>query len=393
MTLDDFRSQFPALKELTWLNAAASSPLATPVAEAIRQHVNVCERQGDLAYPRWIAQKEAVRTRLARFINAEPGEVAFTPSTSFGFHLVAAALQSRGIQEVLVLDHEFPSTTVPFLKAGLIVRGVRRRPDGTFPVDDIEGALRPTTGAIAVSMVQYNSGFRVDLPQVAALARSRNIPLCINAAQALGHLPLDFKHLGAAFLASTSHKWLGAGYGLGMLVVEPSWWEALSVAGWLSVPPELLWQPFPGSEREDDAQGFLARTARVRHDASVVEGGGGVWLNFLALDAALNLHEQVGPSAIFEQIQRLAASLRHGLEARGFTPNAPSAPRVASGICVVPVEGAPEDAVKALAHQAKVVTTARGGGIRVSTHAYNTERDVTQLFQALEQLKIRPKAT
>lgn len=389
MTPLDIRAALPALKDVVWLNSAASSPLPKTVAEAQRRIVDEAERQGDVGFQKWLAQREAVRARLARFIGANSTEVAFTPSTSFGFHVAAQCLKARGITEVLTLEHEFPSTTVPMLHDGLTLRGVRRAADGTYSLEAIERALRPTTGAVAVSMVQFNSGFRVDLEGVAALCRAKKLPLIVNAAQALGHVPIDFHALGAAFLSTTSHKWLGAGYGLGMLAVANDWLDALPMATWLSVKAESLWQAFPETSRVDDEAGFVAKGTVVRREASSIESGG-QWVLCHALEAALELHEAVTPAVTFAHVQRLQAHLRAGLRRRGFAPNCPDDPSSSSGICVIPVTGAPEDVVRALLRDARIVTTPRGGGVRISTHVFNTEDDVEQLLAAVDRLGIKP---
>lgn len=390
MTPADVRALFPSLSELVWLNAAASSPLCTPVAQAMRANIDECEHKGDLGFPKWLLQKEAVRARLATFVGAKPHEVAFTPSTSFGFHVIAQCLKARGITEVLTLEHEFPSTTVPLLFDGLTVRGVRRRPDGSYPLADIEAALRPSTGAVAMSLVQFNSGFRVDIEGVAKLCRQKGLPLALNGAQALGHVPIDVHALGASFLSMTSHKWLGAGYGTGMLVVTDPWLDVLPIAGWLSVKPESLWQAFPETTRVDDAAGFIANGTKLRREASAIEGGGGMWLNCHALDAALDVHERVGVKTTLAHVHRLQATLREGLRKRGFAPNAPDAPEQSSGICVVPVQGPAEDVVRALIKARHIVTTPRGGGLRISTHVFNTEEDVDALLSGFDAVGVKP---
>ncbi|MDX2012104.1 MAG: aminotransferase class V-fold PLP-dependent enzyme [Myxococcaceae bacterium] len=384
------RALFPALPDLTWLNAAASSPLCTPVAEAMERVITASRERGDLDFPRWLAQRDAVRERLARFVGTTADTVAFTPSTSFGFHVVAQCLKARGHTEVLTLEHEFPSTTVPLLHAGLTVRGVRRRPDGSYPLADLEAALRPSTKAIAVSVVQFNSGYRVDLAGLSRLCRDRGLVLCLNGAQAIGHVPLDVTAAGASFLAMPSHKWLGAGYGTGMLVVAREFHDVLPMAGWLSVPSELLWQAFPGVTRVDDAAGFVASAPTTRRDASALEGGGASWVGWHGLEAALEVHERVGGETTLAHVQALQVQLRAGLRARGFVPNAPDDASMSSGICVVPVSGAAEDVVRALLREAKVVTTPRGGGVRLSTHVFNTAEDVDRALWAFDRLGVRP---
>ena len=147
MTPAQLRSQFPILQNLTWLNAAASSPAPLEVYEAMNGYLKETVEQGDSRYPAWARLKDEVRARLARFIGASPAEVGFTPSTSFGFHVIAQMLKARGITEVLTLETEFPSTTLPMLYDGLTLRAVRMRSDGTYALNDLEAALTSKTGA------------------------------------------------------------------------------------------------------------------------------------------------------------------------------------------------------------------------------------------------------
>lgn len=392
MTPAELRALFPTLEKYTWLNAAASSPTPRPVYEAMERHLAETMASGDLGYHRWARFKEDLRTRLATFLNASPHELAFTPSTSFGFHVIAQMLKAKGITEVLSLETEFPSTTLPMLYDGLTMRGVRRRPDGSYPLADIAGALTPRTGAVAVSVVQYASGYRVDLEGLAALCRERNLALCLNAAQALGQVPLDVKRLGAAFLAATSHKWFMGGYGIGLLYIDDAWLREvqLPMGGWLSVAPHEQFQAWMHATREDDAAGFIARGTRIRQEAGALEVGGGAWVGLYGVDAALTLHEQVGVENTLAHNVALQRQLRAGLRARGFTPNSPDAPETLSGICVVPVKGDPAETVRTLVREAQIVTTARGGGVRISTHAYNSPTDVEALLAAFDRLAIEP---
>jgi selenocysteine lyase/cysteine desulfurase len=301
-------------------------------------------------------------------------------------------LQRRGVTEVLTLDGEFPSTTVPLLALGLTLRGVRQRPDGGFSIEDLEAALRPATGAVFLSAVQFASGFRIDLEALSALCADRRLPLFVNAAQAIGQVPLDVHRLGLAGLAATSHKWFMGGYGVGLLFLSDDFVASagLPLAGWLSVPPELLFQTWPGAKRSDDAHGFLIEGATCRREASALDAGGGSWALLHGLDAALRLHEALGVEQTLRHNLDLQLRLRSGLRRRGFVPNAPDDPATMSGICVVPVSGAPGDVVRALLREANIVTTARGSGVRLSTHVFNDEDDVEQLLAAFDRLKIAP---
>jgi cysteine desulfurase/selenocysteine lyase len=390
MTPGELRALLPALQGVTWMNAAASSPLPRPVADALRAHVDECELRGDAGLARWLALKEQVRAGLARLLGAAtPGEVGFVPSTSYGFMAAARLLQARGVREVVTLGAEFPSTTLPLLHAGLRLRAVRPRPDGSFPVEDVAAALTPQTGAVALSQVQYASGFHADVAAVGRLCRDRGLLFALNACQAVGQVPVDVQASGAHLCAGTSHKWMMAGFGGGFLYVRQGLMDGLPPpwAGWLS--PERAWEmdPFAGAQAHDEGNVRVVEGARFREGPSVLEAGSHAWTPYVGLAAALGLLESLGMEAVAAHNRALQGQLRAGLRRRGFVPNAPDAQ--AAGICVVRVEGAAEEAVRALLKEG-VSTTPRGGGIRISTHAYNTPDDVDRCLHAMVRVGLRP---
>jgi len=71
---------------------------------------------------RWIERRESARRRVARFIGAEPSEIAFVPNTSTGMNLIADLLEADG--PVLSDELEFPAVTLPWIHRGVLVRFV-----------------------------------------------------------------------------------------------------------------------------------------------------------------------------------------------------------------------------------------------------------------------------
>jgi cysteine desulfurase / selenocysteine lyase len=390
MTLAELRALIPGARELTWLNAAASSPLPTPVAAAMRSVIDDAEHHGDLSFNRWLALRERLRAQAASLVGTEAANVALLPSTSAGMGVVAHLLRARGISEVLTLEGEFPSTTVPLLHAGLTLRVVRKGLDGTFSLDSIRSALTSQTGAMAVSVVQYASGYRVDLAGVSQLAKDTSLPLILNAAQALGQVPMHMRELGASFVLAPSHKWLMGSWGLAIVAIADEWLDLPKPnAGWLSVPDALMWHALPGAQVTADPRGLTARGAIVRREASALEVGGFPVVAYAALSAALELHAALDAKTVLKHNQTLQLQLREGLRRRGFRPNTPDELATLSGICVIPVEGPAIDAVKVLLAQ-KVVTTPRGDGLRLSTHLFNVPNDVAAALDAIDTTGIRP---
>jgi selenocysteine lyase/cysteine desulfurase len=351
--------------------------LPTPVADAAVAFLREAEERGDVGFPAWLTFKESLRGRLGRFLNVPAAQVAFSPSTSMGFHLVAELFRRRGIREVLTLEGEFPSTTIPFLNLGLKLRVVKPRPDGTYPMEDLAAALTPSTGAVAVSAVQYASGFMIDLDGLSTL----KVPVALNVAQALGQVRIDASRFD--FVCGTSLKWMMGGYGTGLFAARAGWLEELGLpwAGWFSPPDSVRWQNFPGTQWSGD----VGEGVTTRHEAMALEAGGPAWPSLYAFGAGLELIERAGIDAIHAHNLSLQRLLRAGLEQRGFLANAP----LCSGICVVPVQGDPLEAVRALLKH-DVVTTPRGGGVRFSTHIFNDESDVERALAAADRAGLRP---
>jgi cysteine desulfurase / selenocysteine lyase len=389
----DVRAWFPATQRASYLSTAASSPIALPVEKAIVDHYREAVESGDLHFDAWLRRREEVRARFARFIGAAPRDVAFVGSTSWGFHFAARLLQQRGVTEVVTLEGEFPSTTVPFLHLGFHLRVVRRRPDGSFALEDIAAAVGPHTGAIAASAVQFASGFRLDLSGVSRLCRDRGLAFAVNAAQALGQVPLDVNAIGADFLCAPSHKWLLGGYGVGLFYARAEMLDGvdLPVAGWQSVHKPWAMDALPGTRITRAAHGepwFEAQGVGVRREVPALEIGSHPFGTIFGVGAALEIQEGVGMATIEQHNAALQQLLRAGLRERGFRPNSPDEPSRSAGICVFAIAGNPSIIARELASKG-VVVNARGGGLRVATHVFNTEEDIGRLFRALDAEGIR----
>src|SRR4029453_10546929 len=117
----------------------------------------------DVHWNRWLADREAVRQKIADFINAEPEEIALTTNTSQGMNVIVDALAGRG--EVISSELEFPVTTLPWMHRRI---PVHRLPagNGEIHLDDVRAAMTHATGVIALSHVQFSNGFRIDLDQL-----------------------------------------------------------------------------------------------------------------------------------------------------------------------------------------------------------------------------------
>src|SRR6266536_2881512 len=151
------RKQFPVTARNAYLNTAAAGPLARPVMEAGSEYYLQMMTDGDVHWDEWRARLEVVRTKIARFINAELDEIALTTNTSSGMNIIVDALETHG--EVVSCDLEFPVSTLPWMNRRIPVHLVKSVA-GEVAIDDIQGAMNVRTGIICMSHVQYSNGLR-----------------------------------------------------------------------------------------------------------------------------------------------------------------------------------------------------------------------------------------
>jgi|SRR5215211_3042259 len=207
-----FRSEFPVLERIAYLNAGSNGPAPRAAVEAAAADLRLQLEagRGDHAFfeQRLLRPAEELRGRVASMLGCSPEELALTGSTTGGVNALLAALELGPGDEVLTSDEEHPGVLAP-LAAGRARRGFEVR---VVPFAHLAGEVRPRTRLVAASHVSWITGRVAD---VAAL-RAAGAPVLLDGAQALGAVPVDVRDLGCEFYAASGQKWLcgpiGAGY-------------------------------------------------------------------------------------------------------------------------------------------------------------------------------------
>lgn len=392
----EIRGEFPVCKRFTYLNPAGGSPMSRRASEEGQRFYKEMLEYGDTYWDAWLERTEAVRNALASFIGAERDEIGFTTNTSHGMNLVVQMILASGIsplssgklpgtshlkpspsetstpelQTVLTMRDEFPSTTFPWLNKGAGIRFVEPENYG-YSIENIEKAITPDVKVLVSSYVQYKTGFRQDLEALGRLCRKHNLIFVVNATQALGIFPVDVKKCNIDFLMFTGLKWATAGYGIGGLYIDRKWLGQIDFpfAGWRSV-------------REPGKMDNMLLD--LKPEASVIEAGCPHFPNIFALGGALQLFNRIGKENVASRVIYLNRYLENKLKEAGFQVIVQEKDMHRSGILIVKMEN-PKPLVTELA-QRKIIVSARGEGMRVSTSIWNNEEDIDLLVSELRKL-------
>lgn len=363
------RERFPVTGRFAYLNSAAAGPLPIAVQTAATDYYQKMMSDGDVHWHRWLAQREAIRVRIARFINAEPDEIAFTTNTSSGMNVVVDALEERG--EVISCELEFPVTTLPWMHRRIPVHLVRAT-NGEVGLDAIRSAMTSRTGVIALSHVQFSNGFRIDLEELGRIKGDH--ALVINASQSAGVFEIDVRRMKIDALCATGHKWLLAGYGSGFVYLSRRLLHQTSARalGWLSVED-------PFAMRNDEL--------RPRHDAAArVELGCPPFSGMFALGASAEMISEIGITNVQARALELNRILTDKLAENGWKVLSPIQTEAArSAETLIEVEKTAEIA-RGLFRRG-VIVTEKPEGIRAATHFFNDAGDIERLVSGLNEIR------
>jgi len=364
----EIRRQFPVTKKLAYLNSAAAGPVSVASHAAATDYYQKMMSDGDVHWNRWLAQRESIRESVARFINAEPDEIAFTTNTSSGMNLIVDALEERG--EVISSELEFPVTTLPWMHRRIPVH-LLRAVDGEVTMESVRDAMTSDSGIIALSHVQFSNGFRIDLHELAA--NKGDHALVVNASQSAGAFEIDVKRMQIDALCATGHKWLLSGYGSGFVYLSRNLLQQTQARSlsWLSVE-----EPF--EMRNDEL--------RPRHDAAArIELGCPHFAGIFALGASVKLIAEIGIENIQKRILELNRKLTTRLQESNLKVLSPLKNEATrSGETLIAVDR-PAEVVRALFRRG-IVVTEKPEGIRVATHFFNDESDIERLTEALNRI-------
>lgn len=238
------KADFPILKqqvhgrELVYLDNAATSQKPQPVLDAIVE-----------AYTTWnsnihrgvhhlsqvaTAHHEEARKAVADFIHAQSSdEIIFTKGTTDSLNALAFSFGEAFIHEgdeIIVSGLEHHSNIVPWQmlceRKKAVLKHIPLRDDLSLDIEAFKGLLNNKTKLVSIAHVSNVLGTIQPVEQIIRLAHEKGIPVCIDGAQSVPHIPVDVQALDCDFMAFSGHKLYGP-TGIGVLYGKREWLEKI----------------------------------------------------------------------------------------------------------------------------------------------------------------------
>ncbi|MCP4767536.1 MAG: SufS family cysteine desulfurase [Gammaproteobacteria bacterium] len=397
---DAIRKDFPifdsAPEALHYLDSAASSQKPQCVIDAVAQ----CYRSqyGPVhrgLYPLAEAASEAYeksRRTLGRFINAASAdEIVFTRSATEAINLVASGWAGPALEagdEVWVSQMEHHSNYLPWQRVcrdrGAKLRVIPLDSNGLLDLEGADSLFGDKTRLIAITQVSNVLGVINPVAEITARASQKSIPVLVDAAQSVGHMPVDVQALDCDFLVASAHKMCGPG-GIGFLFGKK---ERLA-----QTEPLLL-----GGGMVDQVQGDSSTWSDI---PARFEAGSPNLAGALGFAVAADYIEGIGRQAIEKWEQELAAAAFEVLSGiDGVSIYGPENSKFRSGILSFNIDGIHPHDVAQIAGEHGVAIRAghhccqplmqhlnTSSTARASFSFYNNRADIAALEMAIHETR------
>lgn len=374
MEKSTWRAEFPVAREWAYYDHAAVAPLCKRAARQVSAWNEDLLANGAVNEGDWWRQVESARLLAARLLHAKPDEIALLKNTSEGLAMIAEGFPWQPGDNVIIPAGEYPANVYPWLH--LAARGVETRVivcrGPRVEIADLRAAMDNRTRLLAISHVQFASGFRSDLAALADICRRRGIDFCVDAIQGLGVFPIDVEAMGIDYLAADGHKWLLAPEGGAIFYVRAEKIDKLRpvTVGWKSVARPL---------------DFSNIDFTLKSDASRFECGSYHMPCLVGLQGSLEYLQEIGIATIHRAVADHTEELCEQLRRLGATIYSDRGAEVWSGIVSFTLPHTEARAVALACRHLKVILSARAGRLRVSPHFYNDASDMQRLLDALRE--------
>jgi isopenicillin-N epimerase len=353
-----------------FLNNGSLGVAPRPVLATVGEYMErAAALQLDYPYPRWGYETlDEYREELAQFVGCKKDELALMHNATEANSTVAAGLDLKAGDEVLITDQEHPSGRAGWAQKaarfGVTVREVKipLPPKNPEQLTDLMiGSIGPKTRVISFSGMTSPTGLIFPVRQICDAARSKGVISMVDGAHMHGQMAVKISELNCDFFSGSPHKWLFAPAGSGFLYIRE---EML----------DRLW-PMCVTGAWDDKSLKAGRFMRMgTNNRAIFEG----------MIAGLHFAQAIGHDRIHTRIHQLA---RRTLERARALPYiellTPDDDRMFAALVGIRFKKDPKPVWEECAKR-KIFVSA-GERVRLSSHIHTRPADIDQLFDIIQE--------
>ncbi len=350
-----------------YLNTAGTGLLSPAAVAAAQKFQNETLVDPSKAFLNWMEKDlPGIRKNAAGLLNASEEQISFLPNFSFALSAIIQGLQGR-VKKVLLYKADYPSLNLPFELGNFEIHYVDSTDGFHISVDDVIRKInKEKIEVVALSHVQFLSGFKIDLDAVGQYCKEKGVVFIVDGTQSMGAVPIAFQHLPVDVLIGSSYKWLNGGFGSAILCIKEPFIDRFPprTAGYGSLDKHGLQSEYRPSNKSFEPGHMNAPALLQLNDGM--------------------LHKlKIGLEAINKHNAELMRKLQNSMMELPY-----------------PVIGGEDlknrlhifcfKAEKAVAEYLKkegFALTWRQGSIRISPHYYNTEMDIEMFVHTLKRWK------
>jgi len=388
MQFDKSPDLFPVKHSSVYLSHCSVSPLHRHAFQRMCEVAKAQMLTGLGVASQYEPILDGLRHAAAEMLKTSDANLASVKNTSEGINLIAHGYPFEPRDQIISYVHEYPSNHYPWKLqenrgVELVLLGnvepTGAAGDGSLPsgwsFDELERLATDRTRIIAISHVQFTSGFAADLEQLGAFCRDRNIDLVVDAAQSLGAVPLYPEQLGVAAVVSAGWKWLLGPLGTGVMYTSPEFRDKIG-------------DTFVGAEMMVQGADYLNHTWNPHRTAKRFEYSTSPLASAAALETCIReVPLRYGLEAIYDEILRLQSLFLARIDRVQYTPQLYDA-RHRSPILSLRCRRAQAAAVCKQLSKQNVICTHRGGYLRFAPHMYNSDDEIERAADVMNSLKM-----
>lgn len=381
MKLHDVRRLTPITQEYAYFQSSGFSPKMEPVIEETARWARF-HNAGAVApgvHDKVLNAFEETREKVARSINADTDEIVLGENTTIGINIVANGIDWQPGDNVILSDKEHPGNRITWYshvrRYGIELRFLPVVHDEEVMLDAFLPLLDARTRVVSISHVCRRTGQRLPVRPLIDVAHNRDVPVLLDGAQSYGAIPVDMRALDCDFYAFSGHKYIMAPQGTGGFYVRRERIEWLKPS-WIG----------SHSQKDFDNEGGLT----LLDEAKRFEFGTRNLADQVGFGYALDCWQEIGWSNVFAYIQEYTDRTKVALQGvPGVVLHTPLSYEKSSGIVTFSIPGHTAAEIQERLLEEKVLVSPLekdGALIRVSTHVFNDEGDLTRLVAGIESM-------